>query len=214
MGVCHHPGVLKPIEPEFFEQFFRRSSSGDWLYVGYGPDISGRVVSFDEMDWLMGVLPKLSVWKRWTVACFSVPLSWLVGGTLSVYVLAPQSPATRWLFPRMRYFALAALLLFVGFIVSTAFLALQPVTREFGRLLSKLPKEDSIGFDRFLKNMGAVNGPWITFFLMVGLGLIFVPGAFRSDMAAYFFPFSAVWAWCFFHAWRGATWKPGSEEES
>ncbi|MCH8979436.1 MAG: hypothetical protein IH945_09395, partial [Armatimonadetes bacterium] len=60
-----------PIDPRAFEQFFLRNSSGDWVYVGYGPGVHGRIVTVHDMDWLMDALPKLSRMKRWTVVLFS-----------------------------------------------------------------------------------------------------------------------------------------------
>ena len=193
-----------PIDPKIFEQFFRRGSSGDWVYIGYGPDISGRIVGYDEMEWLLAALPTLSAWKRRTVAVFSVPLCWLLAVVLNVVAHLPGTEVGRWFLSRMRFFALIATVLFIGFIVSTAWLALQPLTKEFGRLISSPPKEDSVGIDRFMKNVGAVNGKAVTALLMLGMGAIFLPGVFRADTTAYFSPFAVIWAWCTYHAWSGA----------
>ena len=63
-----------------------------------------------------------------------------------------------------------------------------------------------------MRNVGAVNGKAVTALLMLGMGAIFIPGAFRPDTAAYFAPFSLIWAWFAYHAWTGATWTPDDEE--
>lgn len=201
-----------PIDPKIFEQFFRRGSSGDWVYIGYGPDITGRVVGFDEMDWLMAALPKLSTWKRKTVAIFSAPMCWILAIALNIAAHLHSTDIWRWFMPKLRFSLLISLILLGGFIISTAWIALQPIAKEFGRLLARLPKEDSIGIDRFLKNVGAVNGRVVTAFLMLGIGAIFIPGVFRIDMTMYFSPITAIWAWCAYHAWQGASWKPEDDD--
>ncbi len=200
-------------DPKIFEQFFRRGSSGDWVYIGYGPDISGRVVGYDEMEWLLGALPTLSKWKRRSVGLFSVPLCWLLAIVLNVVAHMPRSDTAQWFFPRMRIFALIAVGLFLGFVLSHVWLGLQPLTREFARLISKLPKEDSMGIDRFMKNVGAVNGKWVTTLLMLAIGTIFIPGTLIRETMTYFAPFALIWAWCAYHALSGAFWKPSEDDD-
>lgn len=204
---------VMPDEPNRFEQFFSRGSSGDWVYFGYGPDISGRVVGYDEMQWLLNALPILSRWKRWAVGLFSVPLLFLIAGVVNVGAHMPGTETSQWVFERIRFLAALAAFLFLGFIVSHAWIGLQPLTREFARLVTRLQKEDSMGIDKFMKNIGAVNGRLVTCLLMLAVGAIFVPGTVRRETASYFSPFTLIWLWCTYHALAGAFWKPEPEDE-
>ena len=202
-----------PEEPSPYEQFFRRNSSGDWVYVGYGPDIFGRVVSSYDREWLLGALPKLAYWKRWTVALFSAPLTWLFAVFLNIVTLYPGSELTRHLFRRREEIAAAALFLLVAFLLSTAALTMHPLAKEFGKLLSKKPKDEPIGIEKFFRNVGGINGPFVTSFLMLGFGALVVPGSFDDEMWPYFAPLSLAWAWMAWHAWAGAFWKPRDDLE-
>ncbi len=201
-----------PIDPSRFEQFFRRSSSGDWVYVGYGPDIYGKIISSYDREWLLQNLPKLSAMKRWTVGLFSAPLVWLLALFLNTLVMFPVSRMTRWLFRHREEFAILAVMLLLAFIVSTALLAAHPTAREFGRLIAKKPKEDPIGIEKFFKNLGAVNGPWITTFLMGGFGALVVPGCFNPDVWYLFAPLSVGWLYMAWHSMAGAFWKSDPED--
>jgi hypothetical protein len=201
-----------PSDPSRFEQFFRRSSSGDWVYVGYGPDISGRVVSSADREWLLEALPRLSYYKRWTVSLFSAPLVWLFALFLNTVVMFPGSEQTRWLIRNREEVGKVALFLLLGFLATTALLTMHPLAKEFGRVLAKKPKEDPIGMEKFFQNVGAVNGPFVTTFLMLGFGALVVPGAFSRDMWPYFAPLAAAWLWSAWHAWVGALWKPRDYE--
>ena len=201
-----------PIDPARFEQFFRRSSSGDWVYVGYGPDIVGKVVTSYDREWLLEALPKLSIYKRWTVGLFSAPLVWLFALFLNAVTLMPGSPQSRWVFRNREELGMLALFLLFGFLVSTAVLTMHPLAKEFGRLIAKKPKDEPIGVEKFMRNVGAVNGPFVTSFLMFGFGALLVPNAFSPDVWPYFLPFSAGWAWMAWHALAGAFWKPRPDD--
>ena len=201
-----------PIDTARFEQFFRRNSSGDWVYVGYGPDIFGRVVSSYDREWLLGVVGKLSQWKRLTVALFSAPLTWLCAASLNSASFYPFSLLGRWVRHHFSELAVAAITLLALFLVGTALLALHPLAREFGRLLSKLPKDEPIGIERFMRNLGAVNGPWATLFLMSGFGALFLPGTFRGETWPYFSLLSALWLFCAWHSLAGAFWRARPED--
>jgi hypothetical protein len=200
------------IDPARFEQFFRRSSSGDWVYVGYGLDPIGRVVSSYDREWLLGALPVLSRWKRVTVVCFSAPFTWVCALVLNTVTHLPGSRASAWVFEHRALIGVTALSLLLLFIVATAVLTAHPTAREFARRLANLPKDDAIGIERFVQNVGAVNGPWVTLFLMSGFGVLLVPGAVSGEMWPYFLPFSLVWVWFAWHMMAGAVWKPSVDE--
>ena len=118
-----------PIDPRTFEQFFLRNSSGDWVYVGYGPGVFGRIVTLRDMDWLMNALPKLSRMKRWTVVLFSGPLTWLVAVVLNIVAHAPATPEAAWIRERFTFIAMTAVTLFALFIVSSVWLSMTPLGR-------------------------------------------------------------------------------------
>lgn len=201
-----------PIDPARFEQFFRRNSSGDWVYVGYGPDFFGRVVSSYDREWLLEALPKLSRWKRWTVTLFSAPLVWVFAVFMTVVTRFPGTEYAAWFFRNRELIVTTAMLLLLCFLLSTAWIAVQPVAKEFGRVLSKKPKDEPIGMEKFLRNVGAVNGPWVTCFLMTGFGLLVAPGSF-GPLWPYFVPFTLAWMWMAWHASAGALWKPQPDDE-
>ncbi len=200
-----------PIDPARFEQFFRRNSSGDWVYVGYGPDFFGRVISSYDRDWLLEALPKLCRWKRWTVALFSAPLVWLFAVFMGVVTKLPATDYSSFVFRNREVIAMVALVLLLCFLGSTAVIALQPVAKEFGKVLSGKPKDEPVGVEKFLRNVGAVNGPWVTSFLFLGFGALVTPGAI-GPFWPYFLPFTLAWAWMAWHAWAGALWKPQPDD--
>jgi hypothetical protein len=208
--VCQDASV--PIDPSRFEQFFRRSSSGDWVYVGYGPDIFGKVVSSADREWLLENLPKLSAMKRWTVGLFSAPLVWLLAIFLNTAVLLIGTPYARWVFRRREELAMLALVLLVAFLVGTFLIAIHPIAREFARVIAKKPKEDSIGLEKFFMNLGAVNGRFVTSFLMLGFGALVVPCCFNPDVWYFFAPLALAWAYMAWYAFAGAFWKPPLDE--
>jgi hypothetical protein len=209
-GLCQHSSLV-PIDPSRFEQFFRRNSSGDWVYVGYGPDVYGRVVSAYDREWLLANLPRLSAWKRWTVGLFSAPLVWLFAVFLYFVTSDPLGGPARWLLRRREEAAMLAMVLLLLFLLSSVVLALQPTAKEFGKVLAKKPKDEPIGAEKFMRNVGAVNGPWISAFLMGGFGFLVVPMSF-TQWWPYFVPFSLAWLWMAWHAMAGALWKPEKEE--
>jgi hypothetical protein len=200
-----------PTDPSRFEQFFRRNSSGDWVYVGYGPDVYGRVVSSYDREWLLANLPVLSRWKRWTVALFSAPMVWLIAVFLFVLTKFPWTDPYRWLMRRREEVAMLVFVLLLLFLAASVVLALQPTAKEFGRVLAKKPKDEPIGAEKFMRNLGAVNGVFVTAFLMGGFGFLVAPMCF-SQFWPYFVPFTIVWAWTAFHAMAGALWRPGQDE--
>ncbi|HXH62247.1 MAG TPA: hypothetical protein VNI20_12940 [Fimbriimonadaceae bacterium] len=200
-------------EPQVYEQFFRRSSSGDWVYIGYGPDVVGRIVSAYDREWLLENIPTMARWKRWTVGLFSAPLCWLVALIVNGMVRLPGTTYARLFFRNVRALMFVAAVLLALFVVASIWLGLQPLTREFGRLLGKSPKEDPVGVERFMRNLGAVNGPAISLFLVLGIGAIVVPSVFRSDTWFVFLPFSAAWFWFAYNAVIGAFWRPSADEE-
>lgn len=202
-----------PIDPRVFEQFFMRNSSGDWVYVGYGPGVYGRIVTMSDMDWLMDALPKLSRMKRWTVVLFSAPLTWLVAVVLNVVAYAPMSPEAGWIRERFPLIATAAIVLLLLFCAGSVWLSMTPLAREFGRLIARLPRDEALGIERFLRNVGAVNGAVVTTLLMGGFGVLVVPGAFRADTWPFFVPFTGAWLWLAGNVWIGAFWRPGPEED-
>lgn len=201
------------IDPRAFEQFFLRSSSGDWVYVGYGPGIFGRVVTPSDMDWLMDALPKLSLMKRWTVVLFSAPLTWLVAVVINIIAHSPTSPQAHWLRERFPIIAWTALALLVLFLASSVWLSLTPLAREFGKLVARLPRDEPLGIERFLRNVGAVLGPVVTTLLMSGFGVLVVPGIFGAGTWPFFVPFTVTWLWLAGNVWVGAFWRPGPDEE-
>jgi hypothetical protein len=202
-----------PIDPSRFEQFFRRNSSGDWVYVGYGPDVYGRIISSYDREWLLEAMPKLSLWKRWTVGLFSAPLVWIFAVVLTIVTKDPTSEAGRWVFRHREELAAAAVMLLFLFLSATAVLAMQPLAKQFGKVLAKKPKDEPIGIEKFISNVGAVNGPWVTTLLMSGFGLLVVPGVFSPVMWPYFLPFSLAWLWIAWHAWAGAFWEPNPDDD-
>lgn len=208
LDACAKMLLQMAIDPVKFQQFFRRNSSGDWVYVGYGPSIYSRLVGVSDMDWLMSALPKLCAWKRWTVMLFSVPLVWLLAFVLNVMAHSPISDRANWIRGWISELSTLALVLFVLFIVSTAVLSALPEAREFGKLMRKLPREEPMGVERFLMNTGAVNGPIVTILLMSGFGYLFVPGVFKAENWPFFLPFAGAWAWMAWHICAGAFWKP------
>jgi hypothetical protein len=201
-----------PSDPSRFEQFFRRNSSGDWVYVGYGPDIFGRIVSSYDREWLLEALPKLAYWKRWTVGLFSAPLTWLCAVFLNTITILPVSRQTRWLFRHREEISLLALGLLLAFILSTTLLTMHPLAKEFAKTISKKPKDESIGVEKMLRNVGAINGPFVTTLLMTGFGVLVVPGVFSEEMWPYFLPFALGWLWMAWNAWAGAFWKPKGDD--
>ena len=201
------------IDPRAFEQFFLRNSSGDWVYVGYGPGVNGRIVTLSDMDWLMDALPKLSAMKRWTVVLFSAPLTWLVAVVINVVAHAPTTPEAGWIRERFTLIAMTAAALFALFIVSSVWLSMTPLAREFGRLIARLPRDEPLGIERFLRNVGAVNGRFATTFLMCGFGVLVVPGVFSAYTWPFFVPFTGAWLWLAGNVWVGAFWRPGPEDE-
>jgi hypothetical protein len=124
----------------------------------------------------------------------------------------PGSKGSAWVFEHRTPIGLVALVLLALFVVATALLTMHPTARAFARRLAKLPKDDPIGIERFVQNVGAVNGPWVTLFLMSGFGLLLVPGAVYGPMWPYFLPFSVVWLWFALHMVRGSVWRPGRED--
>ena len=200
--------VPMAIDPVKFEQFFRRNSSGDWVYIGYGPSIYSRVIGASDMDWMMAALPKLSAWKRWTVMLFSVPLVWLVAIVLNVIAHEPTSDRAVWIRERIEQIGLLALALLLLFLLATAVLSALPEARAFGKLLARLKRDETLGIERFLKNTGAVNGPLVSTIMMSGFGYLVVPGVFKAENWPLFLPFAGTWAWMAWHILAGAFWKP------